>query len=340
MLYRLSSWVLCLAVTSCVAVLYADEPGQALDSDLPQANESLHQGNLNAVREVGPSKYWLGVHCDPAEPVLQMHLKLHKGQGLVVRDVVPDGPAARAGIRLHDIFLAFRDDLLVDVATLVEAVENAGETASDIQIIREGEQQLVTVVPDKRPSRKDSMNRVTGRANELDELLKKYQHFLPGDVRHQLEGQLRRSAEEPFRFRFIYPGGLLKHWQEAMSIELPKDLSITIQVEGGDPAKITVRQNDQQWDVTEENLNSLPPDVRHHVERLLAWRLPLVNWREGKWAMGGWRTNPQSINQENDIEVVEEIQDEVASERLERRLDRFQSQLEKLQESIEELGKR
>ena len=340
MLYRFSSWALCLAVTSCVAVLYADEPGQALDTDLPQANESLHQGNLNAVREVGPSKYWLGVYCDPVEPVLQTHLKLHKGQGLVVRDVVPDGPAARAGIRTHDIFLAFRDDLLVDVATLVEAVENVGETASDIQIIREGEQQLVTVVPDKRPSRKDSTNRVTDRANELDELLKKYQHFLPGDVRHQLEGQLRRSAEEPFRFRFIYPGGLLKHWQEAMSIELPKDLSITIQVEGGDPAKITVRQNDQQWDVTEENLNSLPPDVQHHVERLLAWRLPMVNWREGKWAMGGWRTNPQSINQENDIEVVEEIQDEVASERLERRLDRFQSQLEKLQESIEELGKR
>ena len=340
MLYRFSSWVLCFAVTSCVAVLCADEPGQALDTDLPQANESLHQGNLNTVRAVGPSKYWLGVHCEPAEPVLQTHLKLHKGQGLVVRDVVPDGPAARAGIRAHDIFLAFRDDLLVDVATLVEAVENAGETASDIQIIREGEQQLVTVVPDKRPSRKDSTNRVIGRENELDELLKKYQHFLPGDVRHQLEEQLRRSAEEPFRFRFIYPGGLLKHWQKAMSIELPKDLSITIQVQGGDPAKITVRQNDQQWDVTEENVNSLPPDVRHHVERLLAWRLPLLNWHEGKWAMGSWRTNPQSINQENDIEVVEEIQDELAFERLERRLDRFQSQLEKLQESIEELGKR
>ena len=66
----------------------------------------------------------------------------------------------------------------------------------------------------------------------------------------------------------------------------------------------------------------------------------MLNWHEGKWAMGSWRTNPQSINQENDIEVVEEIQDEVAFERLDRRLDRFQSQLEKLQESIEELGKR
>jgi len=321
-------------------VLCADEPGQALDADLPQADESFHQGKLNAMRAIGSSKYWLGVHCDPVESVLRTHLKLHKGQGLVVRDVVPDGPAARAGIHTHDIFLVFRDDLLVDVATLVEAVENAGETSSDIQIIREGEQQLVTVVPEKRPSRKGSMNRVTGRENEIDELLKKYQHFLPGDVRHQLEGQLRRSAEEPFRFRFIYPGGLLKHWQEAMSIELPKDLSITIQVQGGDPAKITVRQDDQQWDVTEENLNSLPPDVQHHVERLLAWRLPMVNWREGKWAMGGWRTNPQSINQENDIEVVEESQDEVASEPLERRLDRFQNQLEKLQKSIEELGNR
>tara|TARA_B100001123_G_scaffold441994_1_gene584509 strand:+ start:156 stop:1121 length:966 start_codon:yes stop_codon:yes gene_type:complete len=321
-------------------VLCADEPGQALDADLPQADESFHQGKLNAVRAIGSSKYWLGVHCDPVESVLRTHLKLHKGQGLIVRDVVPDGPAARAGIHTHDIFLVFRDDLLIDVATLVEAVENAGETASDIQIIREGEQQLVTVVPEKRPSRKGSTNRVTGRANEIDELLKKYQHFLPGDVRHQLEGQLRRSAEEPFRFRFIYPGGLLKHWQEAMSIELPKDLSITIQVQGGDPAKITVRQDDQQWDVTEENLNSLPPDVQHHVERLLAWRLPMVNWREGKWAMGGWRTNPQSINQENDIEVVEESQGEVVSEPLERRLDRFQNQLEKLQKSIEELGNR
>ena len=51
--------------------------------------------------------------------------------------------------------------------------------------------------------------------------------------------------------------------------EFPKDLSVQINKEGGQPAKIHVKRGDKEWDVTEEKLAELPGDIKHHVEELL-----------------------------------------------------------------------
>ena len=38
---------------------------------------------------------------------------------------------------------------------------------------------------------------------------------------------------------------------------------------GDKPAEITVKKDDQKWEVTEKDLDKLPPDIRMHVERML-----------------------------------------------------------------------
>ena len=55
----------------------------------------------------------------------------------------------------------------------------------------------------------------------------------------------------------------------AKSAEFPKDLSVAIKKEGGEPAKIHVKRGEKEWNVAEDKLDDLPGDIRHYVEQML-----------------------------------------------------------------------
>jgi serine protease Do len=57
---------------------------------------------------------FLGVEAVSAPPALSAQLKLPEGYGLVVNVVVPDSPAAAAGLQKHDVLLRLDDQILVD----------------------------------------------------------------------------------------------------------------------------------------------------------------------------------------------------------------------------------
>ncbi len=63
--------------------------------------------------------------------------------------------------------------------------------------------------------------------------------------------------------------------------EFPKDLSVQINKDGGQPAKIHVKRGDKEWDITEEKLTELPGEIRQYVEQMLgkasAWRTVRVS---------------------------------------------------------------
>src|SRR5207244_10407192 len=62
------------------------------------------------------------------------------------------------------------------------------------------------------------------------------------------------------------PEMVMKGWKT----EFPKDLSVQINKEGNQPAKIHVKRGDkEEWQVTDDKLKDLPEDVRPHVERLM-----------------------------------------------------------------------
>jgi hypothetical protein len=69
----------------------------------------------------------------------------------------------------------------------------------------------------------------------------------------------------PMRMRVFGPG--IEIPEEGT--ELPADLRIEIEKEGNQPAKITVKKENKKWEVTEDNLDDLPADVRPHVEGML-----------------------------------------------------------------------
>jgi hypothetical protein len=61
---------------------------------------------------------WLGVAVSPATPVVAHQLKLPEGVGLIVDEVMPESPAAKAGLKQYDVLHKLDDQLLVNAEQL------------------------------------------------------------------------------------------------------------------------------------------------------------------------------------------------------------------------------
>ncbi len=262
-----------------------------------------------------PSEYWLGVECTPVDPTLQAQLQLPEGQGLVVRSVMPKSPAAKAGLKEHDILLQAGGKPLTQIQDLVAAVDEAKEKKLSLEIIREGKRQKIEVVPAKRPSEQVGPGfwfgtpPIPAPGNPDFEAFRKWlEKVQPG---------------QPLRFRFFQPGFVIPPgtpWQGA----LPQGLSIAITKTGDEPARISVKKDGQSWEVTEKELDKLPPEVRTYVERLLGktdrdsdfeWKIP-----------PGFEQGPQEHR----------LPGRPRGD-LQKQLDKQQQQIEKLQKQLEEI---
>lgn len=89
---------------------------------------------------------FLGVETSEVPSVVSEQLGLAKGFGLVVDYVVPDGPAAAAGIQQNDILKMLNDQILIDPGQLRKLLQTFQEGASvTISLLRKGQEQKVTV---------------------------------------------------------------------------------------------------------------------------------------------------------------------------------------------------
>lgn len=101
---------------------------------------------------------FLGIISRPAAPEVRSQLKLGVGFGLVIAEVIPDSPAAAAGLRESDILVRFNDQRLVSSEQLQFLILDAGKDKDvSLTFYREGAQQSVTVkvaekmMPERRP---------------------------------------------------------------------------------------------------------------------------------------------------------------------------------------------
>lgn len=201
-----------------------------------------------------PSSYWIGLQCFPVPAPLRAHLKLPDDQGLVVAAVVPGSPAMQAGIKPHDILVKANDKPLNKVQDLIDVVEAAKDQAFKIELLRGGSSTTVEAKPTKRPEEALAGPGMPGP--EWDQMRRWLERARPGE-----------DGRPPLRFRFFHPGTILPPGSDAGT--LPDNMSITIHKEGKQPAKINVTRGGEKWEVTENELDKLPADVRPHVERLL-----------------------------------------------------------------------
>jgi serine protease Do len=118
--------------------------GQGIGFAIPSnmAKEVLLQ--LHGAGKV--TRGWLGVAIQRLSQDLVKAFGLENDQGALVADVVPDGPAAKAGIERGDIIVALQGQKIQDSTELPRMVGTlAPGTRVDLDILRAGKKQTISV---------------------------------------------------------------------------------------------------------------------------------------------------------------------------------------------------
>jgi serine protease Do len=124
--------------------------------------ELLHQGLKKTVQiqprikvtfgpvQPAPPGFWIGVSVTPVTPALRAQLQIPADQGLMVNEIIDDGPAAKSGFKVNDLFLSINGKHVSDQAELVKLVQDNGDKALAVEILREGSRSKIEVTPQRR----------------------------------------------------------------------------------------------------------------------------------------------------------------------------------------------
>ena len=94
---------------------------------------------------------FLGVETSELPNVVAEHLGLPRGFGLVVDYVVPDGPAAAAGLQANDIIKMLNDQILTEREQLTKLIRSFPEgTSITLTVLRKGAETKLTARLGKR----------------------------------------------------------------------------------------------------------------------------------------------------------------------------------------------
>lgn len=97
----------------------------------------------------GAAARQIGVSISVLSKQLAEYFGVADGKGLLVRDVRPDSPAAKAGIKAGDVIVEIDGKKMSEGADLIEAVNEKNEGTVSVTIVRDKNRQAVTVEPAK-----------------------------------------------------------------------------------------------------------------------------------------------------------------------------------------------
>jgi len=135
---------------------------------------------------------FLGVETSQVPTVVSEQLGLPKGLGLVVDYVVPDSPAASAGVQQNDILKMLNDQILMEPSQLRKLLQTFSEgTEVTLTILRKGQEQKITVKLAKKemPQRHSMM---PGENHDWD-----WDFDETGDLGEQMQ-ELKEQLQEQF----------------------------------------------------------------------------------------------------------------------------------------------
>ncbi len=246
------------------------------------------------VREAPASKYWIGVLCEPVESQL-VKSQLGIDFGLVLEEVIEEGPSAAAGLKKLDIVTKVDGKPLDGLPMLGECISQSEGKSLELTVIRQGKPLQVTVTPAERPAK---YQMASPQAMKDDPLAADEWKLLQEALRmrgyQRQEGEnadVEDEDEDGHTSLFYFMPGIVLSGGE----DFPKDLEVTVTKMGGEPTKVTVKRGEEKWEVDEKSLDKLPADIRPHVQRMLgsgqirmgmAKPLPLEslpNWKQFKF---------------------------------------------------------
>lgn len=256
-LLRISVLTFGVAVLSLTITARADKP------DKPRGQQPIlrfiaeeGEGQEGIVVQIGePSEYWLGVTVAPLDEEDRAKAKLPEGQGLEIEQVMPNSPAANAGLRAEDIVRSVDGKGVGIVADLQKIVQESAGKPLSFDLLRDGKEATIAAIPIKRAeAQRIQMQRWVERAQ--------------AGANQQRAGQPRQGLQ-------AMPGGLAWTVQPGPAwtvhpATFPEDLNVTIKKKGSKPARIKVTRGIQSWTVNENEIGQLPPDIRGYVLHIMS----------------------------------------------------------------------
>ncbi|MFN0019715.1 MAG: PDZ domain-containing protein [Pirellulaceae bacterium] len=94
-------------------------------------------------------RYRIGVTLSEADDTLRSHLKLASGEGLVVTEVVDDSPAAKMGVKLHDVLIELDGKRLTSVDAINGQIQEIKEKTVLLKLLRSGQEVTCQIAPKK-----------------------------------------------------------------------------------------------------------------------------------------------------------------------------------------------
>lgn len=99
-----------------------------------------------------PEPGFLGIRFSPVPPVLAEHLNLEEGRGVIVDDVLPDSPAAKAKITKRDVIVSLAGKEIQQPREVYDLLKERKEGEEiQIELIHKGTRQKISAVLGARP---------------------------------------------------------------------------------------------------------------------------------------------------------------------------------------------
>ncbi len=205
-------------------------------------------------------EHWIGVLCSPLSSALRAHLDLPEGQGMVVANVIPGGPAEKAGLEQYDVLVAAGGKPLTRPEDLVAVLGGCRGKQITLAVVRRDERLSLAVTPEKPPG-SDPIVVLRGTCD--DESVRVLQEWV-----HQLKE--KTQGQHSLSFKSIGAGVVVTRSAERpRDREFPDDLKITITKEGKSPGTIQVQRGDGSWQARADRLEDLPDEWRPFVLQFL-----------------------------------------------------------------------
>ena len=258
---------------------------------------------------------FLGVETSTVPSVVSDQLGLAKGFGLVVDYVVPDGPAAAAGVLQNDILKMLNDQILLEPGQLRKLLQTFQDgTTITLTVLRKGQEQKISVklLKKEMPKRHAFMPGHEGNwdfnfdgndghvdLGDLKERLREMKEGLKeqaGEQRNLMHEAVMKANEEVRRAReetrdatrnvkiYSKDGGAL----QSTKIDINKaqivfsDDKGEMKMETVDGKKMLTAKDPQGKLLfsgpveTKEDLAKVPPDVRQRFDKLQERDIPSV----------------------------------------------------------------
>jgi len=102
-----------------------------------------------------PSKYWIGATVEPTPELLVAQLPLNEGEGILLQYIVPDSPAAKAGLQRFDVVVKIDGAPIANALDVAKIVDKTGDKTVKVEFFRKGKLTETKLTPAERPQNDD-----------------------------------------------------------------------------------------------------------------------------------------------------------------------------------------